>query len=244
MQLSPRGLARLAGLLYLIVGISGGFAQLGVRMSVFVPGDPAATTDRIRSSAEAVRLGFVGDAVNVTAFILLGLVLYRLLASVNARAAASFVVFNAIAVAIMGVSLIGHMGSLLLATEPAYASALGATQADALSYLFLDLHRHGYLVAEIFFGLWLIPLGYVVQRSGFFPRVIGPALVIGGFGYLASAALTMLSPGFDPGIASTLVAIPAGIAEVGFLLWLLVRGANVPAQAPSSPAAAAAAVPA
>jgi hypothetical protein len=229
-HLSTRAIARLAGILYLIVAVGGGFAQLGARASVFVIGDAAETADRIRASADAMRLGFVGDAVNVTAFILLALVLYRLLAPVSARAAAAFVVFNAIAVAIMGVSLIGHMGSLLLATDPAYASTLGGAQADALSYLFLDLHRHGYLVAEIFFGLWLLPLGYVVARSGFFPRVIGAALVVGGVGYLASATLTMLSPGFEAGTAALVVAIPAGLAEFAFLAWLLVRGVGAPAE--------------
>lgn len=234
MALSSRGLARLAGVLYLVVGIGGGFAQLGVRQGLLISGDAGATADKVRASADAVRWGFVGDAVNVTAFILLALVLYRLLSPINSRAAAMFVVFNAIAVAIIGTSLIAHAGALLLATEPVYGIALGPAAADALSYLFLDLHRHGYLVAEIFFGLWLIPLGYVVHRSGYFPRVIGPALAIGGFGYVASATLTMLSPGFEGGVAAAMVAIPAGIAEVAFLLWLLVRGANAPSESSST----------
>lgn len=226
-----RALARLAGILYLVVGIAGGFAQLGVRSSLLVTGDAAGTAGRIRASEDIVRLGFVADIVNVTAFILLAFVLYRLLSPVSQRAAAAFVVLNAIAAAVMGVSLIGHAGALLLATDATYAAALGTVQADALSHLFLELHGHGYLVAEVFFGLWLVPLGYAVYRSGYFPRVIGPALAFGGFCYLATFTLTVASPGFQPADWAPLVAMPAGIAEVAFLLWLLVRGANVPVEA-------------
>jgi len=225
-----RALARLAGILYLVVGIAGGFAQLGVRSSVLVIGDAAATADRIRESSDVVRLGFVADVVNVTAFILLAFVLYRLLSPVSQHAAAAFVVLNAIAAAVMGVSLIGHAGALLLATDATYAAALGTVQADTLSHLFLELHAHGYLVAEVFFGLWLVPLGYAVYRSGYFPRVIGPALAFGGLCYLATFTITVLSPGFQPAGWAPLVAMPAGIAEVGFLLWLLVRGASLPVE--------------
>jgi len=219
-------LARLAGLLYLVVGISGGFSQLAVRGSILVSGDAAATADRIRQSSDLVRLGFVTDVVNITAFILVGLVLYAMLSHVNQKIAGSFVVINAIAVAIMGVSLIGHAGALLVATDAGYAAALGATSADALALLLLDMHRHGYLVAEVFFGLWLLPLGYVVYRSGYFPRVLGAALMVGSFGYLASFVSTVASPGFESGLAP-LFAWPAGIAEIAFLAWLLVKGAKV-----------------
>ena len=232
---SQQRLARLAGVLYLVVGIAGGFSQLVVRTGVLVPGDAGATADRIRESAGLVRLGFVTDIVNITAFILVGLVLYALLAHVQPRIAGAFVAFNAIAVAVMGASLIAHAGALLVATDPGYATALGTASADALALLFLDMHRHGYLVAEVFFGLWLLPLGYLVYRSGYFPRVLGAALMVGCFGYLTSFATTVAAPGFESSLAA-LFAWPAGLAEIAFLAWLLVKGARVPAGSRSVPA--------
>lgn len=234
-------LARLAGLLYLVVAISGGFSQLAVRGSVLVPGDASATADRIRQSAELVRLGFVTDVVNITAFILLALALYVVLSPVHQKVAAAFVVFNAIAVAVMGASLIAHAGALLVATDAGYATALGAASADALALLLLDMHRHGYLVAEVFFGLWLLPLGYLVYRSRYFPRLLGAALMVGCFGYLASFVSTVASPGVESSLAP-LFAWPAGMAEMAFLAWLIVKGANVTSDRQSNPASVTASV--
>jgi hypothetical protein len=223
---SSRQLARLAGALYLILAACGGFSELFVRSSIKVSGDAAATADNIRASAALFRLGFVTDVVNITCFVLLALALYVLLAPVNNRIAAAFVIFNLIAVAIMGANLLNHAGALAVATDPMYATALGASSADALALLFLNLHGQGYLIAQIFFGLWLLPLGYLVYRSGYFPRVLGIMLMIGCFGYLAHVVVILISPDFESGLAPFL-ALAGGLAEILFLLWLLVKGANV-----------------
>ena len=224
--MSPRTLARLTGVLYLLVAIFGGFAQMVARSSVLVIGDAAATADNIRASEAMFRFGFVADVVNVVCFLGVGLLLFVILAPVSRNWSRAFLALNAIAVAIMGVDLVNHAGALIVATDPSYASTLGADAADALAALFLEIHRYGYLVAEVFFGLWLAPLGVVVYRSGYFPRVLGIGLVIGAAGYLASFAITVASPGFESGPA-LMLAIPGGLAEVAFLLWLLVRGADV-----------------
>ncbi len=224
--MSTRNLARLAGALYLLVAIFGGFAQMGARASVLVAGDSTATANNIRASEALFRFGFVADVINVVAFLGVALLLYAILAPVNRRWAGAFVAFNTVAVAIMGIDLVNHAGALIVATDPTYAATLGAGAADSLAALFLDLHRYGYLVAEIFFGLWLLPLGYVVYRSGYFPRALGAGLIIGSVAYLASFAIDVVSPGFSSSLA-VLVAMPAAIAEVSFLLWLLVRGVDV-----------------
>ena len=221
---SKKQLARFAGLLYLIVGISGGFAQ-GFRQSLFVPDDAAATASNIAESAMLFRVGFVGDLVNITVFLLLAFALYQLLKPVNQQIAATFVIFNAVAVAIMGADLINHFAALLVASEPEYAAAFGTKSSEALVLLFAELHAQGYLIAGIFFGLWLFPLGYLVYRSGYFPRVLGIMLMVGCFGYLKDAFVASLFP--SVGLIFRLV---AGIAETSFLLWLLIMGAKVPAQ--------------
>jgi len=218
-------LARLAGALYLVLALCGGFSELVVRANVRVPSDATATADNVRASAALFRLGFVTDLVNITCFVLLGFALYVLLAPVNRRVAATFVVMVAVAAAIMGANLINHIGALLVATDPTYATALGASTADAVVRLFLDLHAHGYLIAQIFFGLWLLPLGYLVYRSGYFPRLLGVLLMLGCVGYLADLLVIYASPGFESSL-STLLVMPAAVAEFAFLLWLLVKGAK------------------
>jgi hypothetical protein len=225
--MSQQQLARTAGILYLVLAIAGGFSQLVAREGVLVRGDAAATADHIRGSATLIQIGFATDVVNIVCFVVVALLLHALLSPVRGRIATSFVMFNALAAAIMGVSLAGHGGALLVATDPAFGAALGADGANALALLLMELHARGYLVAEVFFGLWLLPLGYVVYRSGMLPRAFGAALMIGSVGYLTSFALTVASPGFESAL-SLYFAIPAGIAEVAFLLWLIFRGVSAP----------------
>lgn len=221
-------LARIAGILYLILGIAGAFSQLVVRQSILVPGDASTTADNIRASATQVQIGFATDVVNIVCFVLVALTLHALLAPVSRRLSMAFVVFNVIAAAIIGVSLMAHAGALLVATDLTFAGALGGGGSDALALLLLEMHARGYLVAEVFFGLWLLPLGYVVHRSGMFPRALGIALMVGCFGYLASFAITVASSSFHSDVAS-IFALPAGLAEIAFIFWLLIRGVRVPA---------------
>jgi len=227
--MSKKQLARVAGLLYLVVAITGGFAELVVRSGVKVAGDAGATAENIRLSAPLFRAGFVSDLVDITFFMLLGLALYVLLAPVSRRVAATFVLMNAIAVAVMGLNMLNHFGALAVATDPALRAALGAGTADGLAMLFLNLHHQGYLIAQIFFGGWLLPLGYAVYKSGYFPRALGILLMVGCFAYLAELAGTYLSPTFDSS-GVVLVTMPAALAELSFCLWLLVKGANVPSE--------------
>ena len=226
-MIRPMQLARIAGILYLVLGVAGAFSQLVVREAILVPGNAQATADNIRASATMVQLGFATDVVNIVCFVLVALTLYALLSPIGRQLSISFVVFNAIAATIMGVSLAAQGGALLVAADPGFGAALGQDATDALSLLLMEMHARGYLVAEVFFGLWLLPLGYVVYRSGMFPKVLGIALMIGCFGYLASFVLTVASPSFQSDVAAVF-AWPAGIAEIVFILWLLVRGAAPP----------------
>jgi hypothetical protein len=127
----------------------------------------------------------------------------------------------------MGINMLSHLGALLLATKPTYSAGLSSEAGASLVLLLLDLHGHGYQVAQIFFGLWLLPLGYLVYKSGYFPKVLGVLLMIGCGGYLAGLVATALPPDLASSLAPYL-ALPAGLAEVLFLFWLLVKGANVP----------------
>lgn len=229
------GLTRLAGFLYLLLAVSGGWAELAVRSGIRVSGDPAATTANVVEQASMMRLAFAADLVNITSFLLLALVMYAILKSVDVRIALAMVVFNAVAVAILGVNLLNHLGALLIATDPAYTVGSSSERSAALVMLPLDMHRHGYHIAQVFFALWLLPLGYLVYRSGYFPRALGVLLMIGCGGYLAGLVVTYLSPGFESNLAP-FFALPAGLAEVLFLLWMLVMGTrSEPASRPLDP---------
>jgi hypothetical protein len=130
-------LAHLAGLLYLIVAVTGGYAELGVRADLVVPGDAAATSANIAASAGLFRLAFVLDLVNITCFVLVALTPYALFHQVNRPVAVAMVVFNAIAVAVMSVNMLHHFGALAIATGADHPAAFGVDAADALVMLFV-----------------------------------------------------------------------------------------------------------
>ncbi|MDP8970624.1 MAG: DUF4386 domain-containing protein [Actinomycetota bacterium] len=223
---SPRRLARIAGVLYLTVGVLAAWAHLVVRPTVQVAGDAAATAAAVAANESLLRAAFTGDLVHLVSYALLAMTLFMLLKHVNWYAAAAMMTFVAIAVAIMSVNMINHMAAVELATDASYATALGADGAAALVVMFLQFHEVGFVIAEVFFGLWLLPLGYLAYRSGYFPRALGVLLAVGCFSYLALALTVPLFDGLAQPLADAL-ALPPSIAEVWMVGYLLVRGVKV-----------------
>jgi Domain of unknown function (DUF4386) len=234
---SEKRLARIAGVLYLVVAVCGGFSELYVRAGVKVPGDAAATAANIATSATLFRIGALTDLVNLVCFLVLALILYGLLKPVGAKAALAMLVFNAVSVAVMTANLVNHLGALLTATSEDYAGAFGASSSAALATLFLDLHAQGYLLAGIFFGLWLLPLGYLLVSSGAAPRALGVLLMVGSLGYVADAVANVLFPTGAPTLTPVLV-LPSALAEVALILWLLAKGLRLPTRVHQVPAPA------
>ena len=228
MMTSTRSLARIGGLLYLGVAVGGAFSELFVRSSVTVQGDAAATAANIVSHAGLFRLGLVSDLVDLVCFLGVALLMYAILKPVNQHVALAMLVINAVSVAIQAANLFNHAGALVLATNPSLAPGVS-------SLFLLEMHRQGYLIAQIFFGGYLLPLGYLVYKSGLFPRALGVVLMVGCAGYLGGIAASYLAPTMQSGVATDLSMI-GGLAELTFLLWLLIVGARVPdrVQAPDA----------
>jgi hypothetical protein len=221
---SERRLARIAGSLYLVVAVLGGFAELYVRDRIVELGNSAATAENIRESATLFRVGFAADLVQATFFLFTGMALYLLLRHTSELVARAMVVLVAVSVGIICLNLLNQYVALQLATSE--AAAFGAAGSDGLAGLFAEMHHAGYLIAQIFFGLWLLPLGYLVVRSGWFPKAIGVLLIVGCFGYLVDTFARFLAPGIA-GSIEAFVLVPAALGEVSFVVWLLVKGVRV-----------------
>jgi hypothetical protein len=127
-----------------------------------------------------------------------------------------------VAVAMMALNVVHQYAALVVATDPSYVEGLGSGSA-ALVLLMLDLHGSGFLFAQIFFGLWLVPLGYLVATSRMFPRWLGVLLVAGAAGYLIDTFTRLASPDLGAAVSPYLVIVPT-LAEVTMVLWLLIRG--------------------
>jgi Domain of unknown function (DUF4386) len=176
---SLKRLARIAGLLYLIVGVFGGFAIMYVTAAVYVPGDAATTAANVLANAGLVRVGVVADLLQATVFVFLAMTLYLVLKDVHRNAANAMVILVAIATTIMCLNKVFRFAALRVAGDESYAAAFGAAASNAIVLLLLDIHHSGFLIAQIFFGLWLVPLGYFACKSGMFPKTLGAALIVG-----------------------------------------------------------------
>ncbi|HEY0805570.1 MAG TPA: DUF4386 domain-containing protein, partial [Pseudonocardiaceae bacterium] len=115
--------------------------------------------------------------------------------------------------------------ALRIATDDNYAHAFGRAGSDGLALLFATMQHGGYVIDSIFFGLWLLPLGYLVRRSGYCPKALGVLLIVGACCYVAETFAVLV----DLGTLGDVLIIPAGLSEATFLLWLLIRGGSIPA---------------
>lgn len=222
--MSTKGLARVGGLLYLAVAVGGGFSEY-VRSSSTVRGDAAATAANVASHATLFQVAFATDLADFVLFLGVGLVMYVIFRPINAPIALAMLVINAVSVAIQALNMLNHAGALLVATDPVLTAGLSVAGSQAAVLMLLEMHRVGYLVAQIFFGLYLLPLGYLVYRSAYFPKALGAVLMTGCAGYVAGVAVSLASPELDSSLATGFGLI-GGLAESIFLIWLLIKGAN------------------
>jgi Domain of unknown function (DUF4386) len=226
-MISPKRLARIAGVLYLLNGITAGFSFGYVLTKVYVPGHAATTAANVAANSGLVSLGGIADLFQATEWAFLAMTLYLLLRRVHQGAASAMVVLVAIGAAVTCLNDVFQFESVRVATGGSSMAALGAAGSSALVLLLLDLHHYGFLIAQIFFGLWLVPLSYLAYRSAMFPRPLGVALIVGGACYLVGLLAVFLIPGSGERINS-LVTIPSTIAELSMVGYLLVVGVRTP----------------
>ncbi len=220
---SPKRLARIAGLLYLVIGIVGAFAEGFVEPKMYVAGNAGATAGNVVANAGLVRLGVVADLVDQTVFIFLAVTLYVLLKHVNRSVAFAMVVLVALAATICSLSAVFEWEGLRVAADSSYAAALGAAGSNALVLTLLDMQHYGLLIGQIFFGLWLAPLGYLAYKSGLFPKTLGIVLIVATVCYLIDVLAAFLAPDFGRQ-THAFITIPCAIAEIWMLGYLLVFG--------------------
>lgn len=218
--------ARTAGLAYLVVVLTGIFSLAYVPSQLTVAGDAAATIARIQAGEMLFRLGIVAGWVCYLAFLLLPLVLYRLLSPVSKTPAVVMVALAVVSVPISLINLLNKQEVLTLLSGASYLQAFDAAELQARVMLALAAYSNGLLVSKIFWGLWLLPFGYLVFRSGFLPKLLGLLLMAGCFGYLIDVTGRMLVPGFTEMAIARFVTLPAALGEIGTCLWLLVFGAR------------------
>ena len=212
--------------------ITGGFYLAFILASVLADtlghiglGSAAEVYQAIATNAWSFRLGLVVALLSAFLFLMAAWGLYVLLRPVDEHLALLFLLLNAVGVAVQCASMFGLISALLLGDGASHLQAYSAAQLEGLGYLSIDTYKTGFVTAQLFFGTWLFPLGYLVYKSGFLPRFLGVLLMIDGFAVLIWFLQAFLLPAHPavtyPGLVVSFV------AEVGLALWLLVRGVKV-----------------
>jgi len=220
-----RVVARVGGVLYLVIIAIGTVGEAVVRGSIVVPRDAAATAANLRSMELLWRVGVAGEVVLLTCATALALILYILLRPVSRELALAAVFFNLMCIAIEGVAAASLASTLFPLGSSTYLSAFTPEQLNAMAMLSIRSHTTGFGIALVFFGVECVILGYLIYRSGYMPRTIGVLMEIAGVCYVINSFALLLSPS----LSSTLfpvILIPAFIAELSLALWLLVKGVN------------------
>jgi hypothetical protein len=223
-RLPLRRLARVTGLLYLVIIVGAGFAEGYVRGTLVVPGDAAATASNVLASQGLFRLGFAADLVAFLADAAVAVLLYVLLRPAGRTLALLAAAFRLVAhPAIASLNLLNHIGALLVLDGTVSAPTLDPAQLEASALFLMELHRYGYLIGGAFFGVHCALLGVLLVRSELFPSLLGWLLGLAAVGYVIESFTHVLAPGLG-GAASALVVVTAGVGEVSLCLYLLVKG--------------------
>jgi hypothetical protein len=231
---SIQATARRAGVLYFVFMIVGLVDMFGFS-GFLVAGDAAATARNIIAGEPTYRLGILTDGVALLLFVFLVVSLYNLFEGVDKWHAMVMVLLVSIGVAIGFANLLNKIAPLILLSGADYLSAFTRPQLDALALGFLSLNSDGNTVDSVFWGLWLLPFGILVIRSGFLPRVLGILLMVAGFGYVASGVASIVLPAYSQVVSQA--TMPLLLGEFPIIFWLLIKGAKVPQpQVRSSPA--------
>jgi hypothetical protein len=217
--------ARLAGVLYLVMGIPGWFSLMYIPSRFVVRGDPTATARNIAAGESLYRLGILSELFSQTVFIFLVLLLYELFKDVDRRHARLMVTLVAVAVAFEYANCLNLVAPLILLRSTELAPAFTKPQLDALALVFLKLRSEGLGIVSALWGLWLLPFGVLVFKSGLFPKVLGVLLIVSCFAYVADSVTSIMSPTPIHLVSMTSLAL-GGLGELAIVVWMIVVGAK------------------
>ena len=215
--------ARIAGVLFLITIVAGGFGEFYVPSTLIVSADATATANNIRASEWLFRLGFAGYLVEALCDIGLTLVLYVLLRRVHEELALLAAFFRLVSTAVFAAAELFYFAATFILGGAAYLKTFSPDQLNALALLSLKLYGYGGGIFMVFYGIPSILLGYLMFRSGYFPRILGALMALGGLGFVVRNFLLVLAPAW----ASSLLLLAMTLAVLPMTVWLLVKGIDV-----------------
>jgi len=220
---SRKGIARLAGLLYLIWIGTGLYGMFYIPSKINMQGDAVIAAQSILSNEFLFRTGIINGLISSTIWLFMVLVFYRLFKSVNERQAKLLVALVIVQIPVGFITEAFNITSLMI-LKGEVLKAFELSQRQELAILFLKISDYVVSTLVLFWGLWLFPLGILVYRSRFLPRFLGVWLVINGFALVVLSFTGLLLPQYKDIVFK--IAFPAMFGELAFMLWLLIKGAK------------------
>jgi hypothetical protein len=223
-KFSPQLYARIGGALYLYIIAAGSFAE-GVRSNLVIPADAAATARNIIAHESLFRIGHAGELLHLACDVAVAMILYALLRPMDRNLALLAAFLRLASDVILGITEITSFAALRLLGNGEFLRAIPPDQRHSLALLAMKLHGDGYGICLVFFGFGCLPLGYLIVKAGFLPKILGVLIIGAGLAYLTNSFALLL----DPALAAELfpgILVPAFIAEPSLALWLTVKGVN------------------
>lgn len=221
MNQSSKKIIKIAGVFFLLMVIFGLFSEILVRQRLIVVTDAVVTASNILSHPLLYRLAIVSDILMAMFYLFTSFALYYLLESVNKKLASVMVVFTLAGSVMLMINVLNLTVPIYLLEAKSYLDVISLSQRQAFSLFYIELFNHGYMIGQVFFALWVLPLGLLILRSKFIPKVFGIFFIIESACYLLSVLVHFIIPGT---MFENLLHIPGMIAEFSFLFWLLISG--------------------
>lgn len=222
-KINQKRTARIAGLIYFFILITGIFGIMYVPMQLIDSGNLPLTMRTILRHEFLFRAGIMSNLICQTLFIFLVLQLYKLFEQVSKHLVRAMFALVIVGVPIAFFVIFNQLFALLL-LKADFMKTFPPQQLQSLVMAFLKMYNYGNVVIGIFWGLWLIPFGQLVYKSGFIPKVFGILLIIGGFAYVIDAFTFVLFPVYHYSITGTVVGLTSSVAEIAIIFWLLIKG--------------------
>ena len=221
---SIQRIAKVTGVLYLVITGLAGLVHFYVPGRLYVTGDTSATVNNILASPSLFRWSIASELVLLLCEIAVCVLLYMLLRPVNHTLSLIAAAARLAMATIHGANLLASFFVLLLVGGTGYIAVIEPAQAGALAMLFIDASSYGFTIGVVFLALHATLLAYLIYASGYFPKILGILFVFAAAGYAIDAFGHVILPGYVTGAAY--IAIPIALAEIALPLWLLFRGVN------------------
>lgn len=221
---SIQKIARTAAILYLLITVLSIPVHFVIPSQLIVAGDAAATASKIMASTGLFRLGIGAELILLLSEVVLSVLLYVLLKPVSKTLSLVAAASRLAMTVIHGANLLTHIIVMLLLGGAGYLAVFEPAQLNALGMVFLNAYDYGFSIGIVFLFLHALILGYLIFKSGYFPKILGVLFAIASLGYLVDSFSHVLIPNYKTG--PVYLALPIAIAEIAFPLWLLIKGVN------------------